>query len=349
VRPSVLERQGKRSSPALPIAIAAALVLMLVGGVYAFRVPLGSFVSGVTAGLTGEDAYESGKAVGQASNPVGTSQAATLGDTSVTNGGTVAANIEADRASTNTDAAVALNSPSNDGAVATANDDTRTALESTDHTASTSNPDSSSNRNSTSDDAVADTRVAGNDDGRNAAQETTPAIKRLLAAREDRREERREVARAEPREVAAPKTPRIAVVTIGDNAITGPARQRIEERLTDAGFDVIDSDLVAGVEGRGDLPGILRALRGDATVAIVVRADAIGSAPITFYGQVDTMYNAHLGVRAYLVGDSRPLGAGFREQVNFTGLSAAQQAEEVIAPRLDRLMGDLASYRRRRG
>ncbi len=38
-----------------------------------------------------------------------------------------------------------------------------------------------------------------------------------------------------------------------------------------------------------------------------------------------------------------------REQLNFTELSAAQQAEEVITPRLDRLMGERASYRRRRG
>jgi serine/threonine-protein kinase len=117
----------------------------------------------------------------------------------------------------------------------------------------------------------------------------------------------------------------------------------------DAGFDVVDSALIDGAGGRGDLPGILRAIRRDATVAIVVRAEPAGSAPITFHGQIDTLYTAQLSVRAYLVGENRALGPGFREQVSFTGLSAAAQAEEAVAPRLDALLGSLSQYRRRRG
>jgi predicted Ser/Thr protein kinase len=348
VRPSVLERQGKSSSPVLPLAIAAALVLMLGGGAYAFRGPLGQYVSGFTAGFSGDDAYEQGKAVGQASNPVGTSQAANGSDpttaatnaaTNATAAATTAATIAAqDDKPPVSDTAITPSAPVGDANVASTANQTSAATPAIDNGATPTVATQAPAANE-------DTRMAAADDGR-SSQESSPAIKRLLAARNDRREV---ASNTPPREVAAPSTPRIAVVTIGDEALTGPARQRIEERLSDAGFDVIDTSLVSGVEGRGDLAAILRALRRDATVAIVVRADGVGSAPITFHGQVDTMYTAHLGVRAYLVGENRPLGPGFREQVNFTGLSAAAQAEEAIGPRLDRLLGDLASYRRRRG
>ena len=95
--------------------------------------------------------------------------------------------------------------------------------------------------------------------------------------------------------------------------------------------------------------GIFAALRRDATVAVVITAEPVGSAPITFYGQVDTLYTANLSVRSYFIPERRPLGAGFRESVSFTAMGAATKAEEAIDPRLDRLLGDLAAYRRRRG
>jgi hypothetical protein len=164
------------------------------------------------------------------------------------------------------------------------------------------------------------------------------------------RNERREVAHnTAPREVAPPATPRIAVIAMGDSAIVGPAKQRIEERLMDAGFDVVDTSLISGVDGRRDLPGIFAALRRDATVAVVVNAEPVGSAPITFYGQVDTLYTANLTVRSYFIPEKRPLGAGFRESVNFTAMGAADKAEEAVAPRLDRLLGELTPYRKRKG
>ena len=180
----------------------------------------------------------------------------------------------------------------------------------------------------------------------NDSSASTPAIKRLMAARN---EGRQVASTSPPREVAPPATPRIAVIALGDSAIVGPAKQRIEERLIDAGFDVVDTGLIAGVEGRRDLPGVFAALRRDATVAIVINAEPVGSAPITFYGQVDTLYTANLTVRSYFIPEKRALGPGFRESVSFTAMGAATKAEEAIDPRLDRMLGELAQYRRRRG
>jgi hypothetical protein len=336
-RPSVLGRQHAGSSK-LPLAIAAGLVLMLAGGAYAFRAPLGQFVGGFTAGFSGEKAYEQGVAVGQASNPVGTTQAAT--PSTLTPSPTVAPvaptmpNATPAGTGSNGDAAASIaadNTPRSDAnAVAVATPPVTAPA-----TDSTATPSETA--------PVGPVALAQND----APATDRPAIKRLLSGG---RGERREVASSTPpREVAPPATPRIAVIALGDSAIVGPARQRIEERLMDAGFDVVDIALIPGVDGRRDLPGLFAALRANATVAVVINAEPVGSAPIQFYGQVDTLYTANLTVRSYFIPERRPLGAGFRESVSFTAMGAAQKAEEAVEPRLDRLLGELSPYRRGRG
>jgi serine/threonine protein kinase len=334
-RPSVLDRQEKAGrSSALPLAIAAALVLTLVGGAYAFRAPLGQFVSGFTAGFSGEKAYQDGVVAGKASNPVGTSQAATTPATGTTPvAATVAAVTPASVEATTEDTTTAGTTTA-----ATIAADTAPKADTTISTPPPPDPVASVASNTT---PILSPPIASND-----SDASTPAIKRLMAARNERREV---ASTTPPREVAPPATPRIAVIALGDSAIVGPAKQRIEERLIDAGFDVVDTGLIAGVEGRRDLPGVFAALRRDATVAVVINAEPVGSAPITFYGQVDTLYTANLTVRSYFIPEKRALGPGFRESVNFTAMGAASKAEEAVDPRLDRLLGELAQYRKRRG
>ena len=139
------------------------------------------------------------------------------------------------------------------------------------------------------------------------------------------------------------------MVALGDSAVTGPARQRIEEQLIRRGFDVVDSDLMDIREGTS-LPQILRQLRKQATAVVVVRAEPIGSQQLNYYGQSSTLYSVHLGVRAFAIGDSRPLGAGWREKVDFTTLNAEIKALESIEPGIDSLVDALADFRpRRRG
>ena len=93
---------------------------------------------------------------------------------------------------------------------------------------------------------------------------------------------------------------------------------------------------------------MLRSIRRQATAVVVVRAEPIGSQELNYYGQSSTLYSVNLGVRVFTVGDQRPLGAGWREKVDFTTLNAEIKALESIEPRLDGLVDTLAEFRPRR-
>ncbi len=102
--------------------------------------------------------------------------------------------------------------------------------------------------------------------------------------------------------------------------------------------------LAWGASGRAML-----AFLGEDEIAVVVgRAEPIGSQELQYYGQSSTLYSVQLGVRAFVVGDQRPLGAGWRERVDFTTLNAEIKALESIEPRLDSLVDALSDYRPRR-
>ncbi|GIX34953.1 MAG: hypothetical protein KatS3mg126_0732 [Lysobacteraceae bacterium] len=192
--------------------------------------------------------------------------------------------------------------------------------------------------------------VADASDARDRTQAPSEPVDAAAAASSSRpaRPAREKVlARVEPpRPAEKPAPPRVAVVALGDRALADTAKQRIEERLLAEGFDVLDTDLVAGLEGR-DLPGILRALRREATMLVVVRAEPIGSQQLSAYGQYFTLYSANLNVRSYLIGEGRPLGAGFREKVDFTVHNVNENTREVLAPHLSQLVRELAPHRRR--
>ena len=80
---------------------------------------------------------------------------------------------------------------------------------------------------------------------------------------------------------------------------------------------------------------------------MVVRGQPLGSTPITFYGQVDTLYSVALTVKGYDVESRSPLGSGIRTKVDFTNLSAEQKTQEALEPELRRVMGTLQRYRSR--
>ncbi|MCK7592489.1 serine/threonine-protein kinase [Pseudomarimonas salicorniae] len=177
-----------------------------------------------------------------------------------------------------------------------------------------------------------------------AAEPRSPLAKALLAKRDG---EGAQMARVDPPKPAAkPVPPRVAVVALGDRALSDTAKQRIEERLLAEGFDVLDTELVGGLAGR-DLPGILQALRREATMLVVVRADPIGQQQLSAYGEYFTLYSANLSVRSYLIGDRRPLSAGFREKVDFSTMNVNEMTGEALAPHLATLMRELAPHRTR--
>jgi serine/threonine-protein kinase len=154
-----------------------------------------------------------------------------------------------------------------------------------------------------------------------------------------------------PREQAPPVRPagppKIAVVAFGDPAVTGPAKQAVEEALMNRGFLVADTDAL-GDFARGDLPQILGgAPRHGVRAVVVVRAEPIGQQQLNYYGQSSTLYSATLTVRPYDVSTRSPLSAGIRAKVDFTSLNAEANTLEALEPDLPRVLGSLAGFKPR--
>ncbi|HRQ64268.1 MAG TPA: protein kinase [Xanthomonadaceae bacterium] len=156
--------------------------------------------------------------------------------------------------------------------------------------------------------------------------------------------------RVEPAPPPRPAIPRVIVLGVGDPILTQPAEQRVAELLADQGFDLVEVDLIPGLSGiRGDanvdLAALMRRIHRDAELLVLVRAEPLGSQVLTYYGQASTLYSANLQLRAYSVVENRALGAGWRQKVDFTTLNAEQQAVDAIRPNLSNLVNTLAPYR----
>lgn len=349
-RPSVLESQKRGGGGRLAIAVAAGLALLVAGSVFAFRQPLMNLISGFYDGFVGSS-YEDGLAAGRASNPVGSSQAAPAAGLETSS---PAPAIEASPTAVSDTVAVTAGDNAAASPVAAqtsaeliasdrADADPALAVEAA--AAPTPAPPPAVGGQVESMTAAASTTAA------NAARPPASAASAAVAGEAvapAAPKQTAQIASAEPpRSQLAPPPPRVAVVTIGDSAITGPARQRIEEQLMRLGFDVVDSDLL-DVDGSVPLPRLFRQIRRQAAAVVVVRAEPIGSQELQYYGQSSTLYSVHLGVRAFAVGDERALGAGWREKVDFTTLNAEIKALESVEPRLDSLVDALNEFRPRR-
>jgi serine/threonine-protein kinase len=169
------------------------------------------------------------------------------------------------------------------------------------------------------------------------ADDARPRVEERLA----RREERREAAPARP---AGP--PRIAVIAFGDPAVTGPARQMVEESLENQGFLLVDTDTLDFQPG--DLARALAGAGRHGIAAIVaIRAEPLGTTQLNYYGQSDTMYSANVTVRPYRVSDRSPLSSGIRAKVDFTALNADYNTREALGGELARVIGALQGFRPR--
>ena len=325
IRPSVLDRPAPpRRSVWIPLAVAAVLVLSVAGGAFAFRGQLVDFVRGFGDGFAGrtEGAYDAGRTTGKASNPIGTSLAADAVPPDST------ATATATPAAASADPAMAAEAMLLDQAAATS---TRIAVEAVPPAGpmdAASSVTSSTDAPAPSDSAAsAGTHSPGTPPAASATGKTQT------------------VASAAPRPVAPPVPQRVAVIALGDSAISGPARSRIENQLAAAGFELVDAEALGA--GGGDLASALNALRRSATVAVVVRADPIGSQQLSYYGRTSELYTATLTVRAYRTADRSSIGGGLSEKVQFTTLNADSQAESALSGKLGGLIASLAPYRKR--
>jgi serine/threonine-protein kinase len=357
-RPSVLQAQKRGGGGKLALGIAAGLALLVAGSVFAFRVPLTNLVAGFYDGLVGSS-YSEGVAAGRATNPIASSEAApavppsapgasglapvspvTRTDASAGNAELIAADTSAASGAIPAPPPTAPAAP--DGAQTTSASGAAAAASTLAVETGATNPASTPVSGVVSGSASAPAA--------SATATTQPGKVATAGTAANAGTQRIETASAEPpRSQVPPPPPRIAVIAMGDSAVTGPARQRIEEQLVRLGFDVVDSDLL-DVDPGARLPQMFRQIRRQASAVVVVRAEPIGSQELQYYGQSSTLYSVQLGVRAYAVGDQRPLGAGWREKVDFTTLNAEQKSLESIEPRLDSLIDALSEFRpRRRG
>ena len=170
-----------------------------------------------------------------------------------------------------------------------------------------------------------------------------PALARNLPPPEDR-----------PRRPMGP--PRVMVISLGDPAIAQAAEGVIEEALESAGFLLADEESTPGISalinsGAPDMPRLFAALAraNNVRAVTVIRAQPLGSTPITFYGQTDTLYSANLTVKTWDVFEGQPLGPAVTQKVDFTNLSAPDKAREAIEERLGRYLGALSAFRPKGG
>ena len=332
-RPSTLEKSTRSGGWKLPVAIAAALVLMLGGSAFAFRDYISGFIGG----------YRDGFVAGTVSNPVAPSTAAGLDQAPA-------------QSTADGSAAPATSSPAGDAAPAADLPATVSTLASAPAAAggegatgggqalaveSGGAPAGAAPSSAAALPAASSPAASGGSSPDAAA----PAVSAANPAAT-------QVAKREPARPVIPRNPRILVVAMGDNAITTPAAQRIEQALSEDGFDTLDASVLSGVDEYAraeDVAGLLDFLarRNAAEVLLVIRAEPIGSQQLQYYGRSSTLYSAYLGGRAYVVAEKRPLGPGFRKKVDFAALNADAKADEAVGPELIPMLRVLRPYRPR--
>ncbi len=322
-----------RKSSALPIAIAAILVLGLVGGAWAFRDKLPGMSGAVDDRVanSADSSATSAKAIA-AANPSSTDASTTHAATM--NANSVNASTPSTSPATNGTPVASMQPGSStlDGGVDSAREATRIAE------ALIANPGGSNP--STSSDTLAD------GPGPRASQADVDALRDLPAARAAEADSPQIAVATPPKKPttpAVPRVPTIAVLVGGDDVITEPARDAVVSLLQRRGFRVIEGGSV-----QGNQPN-LRSLQGRADAVVFVQAKPVGSQNLNYYGQSSTLYTVQMGVKAYRVSDGSTLWTSGMEQVNFTTLNASEKAREAIDPLLDAVDSNLEEFRSRRG
>jgi predicted Ser/Thr protein kinase len=316
----VLQRQAttKQKSAALPLAIAAILLLGIGGGAYAFRDRIPALKQFLEPAATTTNATTPAL-------PLGTSN--TIASTTTTN--------------------TVTPPPAN------STTQTAAAVAPADTTANAANP-----ATATSNTAATTSVAAVQEPGPAARASQVEPLKELAAAQAAEATPPQHVARVtEPPPVAAPPKPHIptiAVLAAGDESIAEPAERAIEQALSRNGYHIIDQDMMPRVAQHlaGNHPNMAALLEtlarsGRVDAVVVVHARPVGSEQIQYYGQSSALNTAQLNVNVFAVEGQRKLGAGWSEQVHFTSLNAADQAHDAVEPMLQQLEEKLVAYRAR--
>jgi len=339
---SVLERAPlpPRRSPALPLTIAALLVLALAGAAWAFRdqIPMfKQFLPAQTAAVPSPPGPASAPPVMVTSTPAAPSPPS--------------APLAPPPPPVATTADAGVTAPANAAAGASVADILGAAPANTDN--ANAAPATSS--------AMASDGPTGNTSASSAgpaprASQVEP-LRDLPAAQAAQAASTKRIANVPPAPPVSapprPHVPTIAVIAGGDIAVSEPVERAIEDALAHKGYHLVDQSMMPRVESmlHGPRPNVAAILdqlaqhRSNIDAVVVVHVRAVGEQQITFYGQSDTMKTAQLDITAYAVEGRRKLGAGWSDNVNFTAMSARDKAREAVEPMLGEIEERLSEFR----
>ena len=159
------------------------------------------------------------------------------------------------------------------------------------------------------------------------------------------------IANTQPKAASRPSLHGVLVVAIGDPAVARPVESLLQKHLADEAIPVLDTEMMSdlgqyvGVDGV-DLPGLTDFARDQGAAAVLLaRVDHLGEQYISAYGTGAQLNTALLSVKAYDVVRKRSVGTALEEQINYTGMTAREQAAEAVNPMLAELSERLDEYR----
>lgn len=130
-----------------------------------------------------------------------------------------------------------------------------------------------------------------------------------------------------------PPAPRVAVVAVGDTAVTSGVARVFKRDLSQAAFEVVDEKLIDGLAYAESLPGVVRTVR-DHGADVLIYADVVhaGESELVYYGRREPRYLATLEVRVIDLHEQRNLGPPVAEKLEYVALTADSEARKTATP-----------------
>ena len=364
VHESVLQRSSapaKKSSAALPLAIAAIVLLGLGAGAWAFRAQI-PFLQQFAP--TTEVAQTSTTTTAPATVASTTTAASTMSQT------VPAATATAPPPVSTTPVTATTTAAANGSQSASAQVGSTTAtVATTAPAANGATPPPPAPPTTSSSAAVPDgtpptaaqLAAAGDASGPAPRASQVEPLKQLAAAQaasaavQAQQPSATQIARITPPPPVAdvrPHVPTIAVLSGGDIRVSEPAARVIEQALSHHGYRLLDSEMMPRTERflgeqRNNVAGLLEMLAkgGRVDAVVIVHARPGDHQNLPAYGMNVEAMSAQLNVNVYSVSSQRKLGPGWSESVMFTGLSAKAQGEEAVQEIAPQVEGLLTEYR----
>ncbi|MBS0566186.1 MAG: protein kinase [Proteobacteria bacterium] len=357
---SLLERQAaaaqkKSGSAALPLAIAALLLLGLAGGAFAYRDQLGFMRQFLPASLFGSAPATTTEATTMSASAATKTASGSIAPASATVAPSSApavpppapvATTVAEPAAAVVASATATNGENAAKDASATNSTTAGAVGGASLTELTAGGNAASASASTANASAPSSTPAPVDSGASSPIEPPKPLAAPTAT---------QIAKAMPPPPAVPPRPHVPTVAVlsgGDITVSEPAGRVIEQALARRGYRLADSDMMPGagryLSGqRVNVPALLDMLAkgGRVDAVVIVHARPTGQQNLPAYGMNVDATTAQLNVMTYAVSGRRKLGAGWTQNVIYTGLSAKQQGEEAVEEITPQVESLLVEYR----